>query len=129
CRFLPGMNRDRLRLSIHDRCKRAIAGSGLNIELYPVFHGIDAMNTPADSALVKAVEDLTGQEAGAVAFATEAPFYAQMGTDVVVIGPGNIDQAHQPNEFIELASIEPTIKFLDQMIGTYCIRPKPDKRE
>jgi acetylornithine deacetylase len=121
CRFLPGMKLHELRERIHERCKTAIATSGLDIRFYPIFDGIDAMSTPNDSEIVKSVERSTGCEAGAVGFATEAPLFAEMGTEVVVIGPGSIEQAHQPNEFIELASLEPTLKFLNQMIGKYCV--------
>lgn len=129
CRLLPGMRLEQLREGIRERCKRAIAASDLDIRFHPLFDGIDAMNTPADSALVKTVEGLTGREAGAVAFATEAPLYAEMGTDVVVIGPGNIDQAHQPNEFIELASLGPSLQLLDRMIGTYCVLSDQENAE
>ena len=43
---------------------------------------------------------LTGHSAKAVAFATEAPFLQQLGMDTIVMGPGSIDQAHQPDEFM-----------------------------
>ena len=38
---------------------------------------------------------------GAVSFATEAGIFEQAGISSVVCGPGSIDQAHQPNEFID----------------------------
>lgn len=123
CRFLPGMHLDDMRKQIHARVINCIAGSGLEVSFHSVFHGIEAMETPADSAFVRCVEDLTGTEAGGVAFATEAPFFAGVGTDVVVAGPGSIDQAHQPNEYVELAQFEPTLRLLDRMIGTYCVTP------
>ncbi|MEL7022636.1 MAG: acetylornithine deacetylase [Pseudomonadota bacterium] len=38
---------------------------------------------------------------GAVSFATEAGIFQKAGVSSVVCGPGSIDQAHQPNEFID----------------------------
>ncbi|NNE38943.1 MAG: hypothetical protein HKN08_11605 [Gammaproteobacteria bacterium] len=40
--------------------------------------------------------------------------------DTVVIGPGNIEVAHQVNEYLELASIEPMKKIIREMIKQYC---------
>jgi acetylornithine deacetylase len=41
--------------------------------------------------------------------------------DVVVLGPGDIDVAHQPNEFLPLDRVQPTINFLSQLIGHSCL--------
>jgi acetylornithine deacetylase len=121
CRFLPGMNLQDMRQRIQQCVGEAIEGSGLEVTFSPLFHGADPMDTPADSAFVRAVERITGSPAGAVAFATEAPIFAGMGTEVVVAGAGSIDQAHQPDEYLALSSIEPGIKLIEQLIGKYCL--------
>lgn len=57
----------------------------------------------------KWIADLPGVRAGGsgeVAFATEAGSFQRAGIASVVCGPGSIDQAHQPDEFIELAELE-----------------------
>lgn len=120
CRFLPGMPLDDMRKQIHARVTNCVAGSGLEVRFHPIFHGIEAMNTAADSTFVRAVENFTGLDAGGVAFATEAPFYARQGIDVVVAGPGSIDQAHQPNEYVSLSQMDPALALLHRMIGRYC---------
>jgi acetylornithine deacetylase len=43
---------------------------------------------------------------GQVSFATEAGSFQRAGISSVVCGPGSIDQAHQPNEFIDPAELE-----------------------
>src|SRR5947209_3595419 len=48
----------------------------------------------------------------AVPFATEAGQFQSAGIPTIVCGPGNVNQAHQPDEFIELAEIEKCIGFL-----------------
>lgn len=42
---------------------------------------------------------------GEVAFATEGGNFKAAGIPSIVCGPGSIDQAHQPNEFIELSQL------------------------
>jgi acetylornithine deacetylase len=56
---------------------------------------------------------LTGRnETIAVSYATEAGQFQKAGIPAVICGPGSIDQAHQPDEFIELAQLDACIAFL-----------------
>jgi len=80
------------------------------------------METPADAPIVKLAEKLTGHAPEAVAFATEAPYLSQLGMDAVVMGPGDIAQAHQPDEYLALDRIPPTIDILKQVVDTVCIK-------
>ena len=120
-RPLPGMPIDALREELHQRARSAIADSGLSLETEMLFSGIPAMLTDANAELVKTAERLTGHAAEAVAFATEAPFLQQLGNEVIVLGPGHIDQAHQPDEFIALDQIRPMLDILEQLILRYCV--------
>lgn len=61
---------------------------------------------------------LTGDNAeGQVAYAAEAGLFQQAGMDVVICGPGSIDQAHQPDEFIASEQIEAGIAFQRRLIA------------
>jgi acetylornithine deacetylase len=64
---------------------------------------------------------LTGHRAEAVAFGTEAPFLQSLGMDTIVMGPGSIDQAHQPDEYLALDQISPTVELLRNLIAHYCL--------
>jgi acetylornithine deacetylase len=56
---------------------------------------------------------LAGQnETFAVPYGTEASHFQAAGCSTVVCGPGSIDQAHQPNEFVEIAELEKCMAFL-----------------
>jgi acetylornithine deacetylase len=44
----------------------------------------------------------------------------QLGMQTVIYGPGDIAQAHQPDEFLALDRIQPTIDVLVKLIGQYC---------
>jgi len=93
----------------------------LSLEFEPLFDGVPPFETPADAALVKACEKLTGHTAHAVAFATEAPWLQKLGLETLVMGPGSIDQAHQPDEFIELSQLDPTVQVLRGLIRQFCL--------
>lgn len=60
---------------------------------------------------------LTGQNStGVVAYAAEAGQFQEGGFSTVICGPGSIDQAHQPNEFISLEQVSKGTQFMRQLI-------------
>ncbi len=120
-RPLPGMSLQGLREELDSRLARLQEATGLRIQREPLFEGVPAMETPAEAEIVRAVEALTGYTAGAVAFATEGPFLNAMGMDTVILGPGHIDQAHQPDEYIELAQLEPAQQIVRRLIERFCL--------
>ena len=73
--------------------------------------------------LVKVAEELTGFSSQAVNYATEAPFLKNLGLETLVLGPGNIDQAHQVDEYLALDQIEPCVNLLRAMIERFCLTP------
>lgn len=121
-RPLPGMALEDLRHKLHSRLQAVMPEHGFELQTRPLFSGIAAMETPAESALVKAAEKLTGKNAGSVAFGTEAPYLTQLGIETIVLGPGNIDQAHQPDEYLDIRRIKPTVELLKNFIHQFCIQ-------
>jgi acetylornithine deacetylase len=70
------------------------------------------------SPAAELVRRLTGaNESVGLAFATEAGQFQEIGVDAVVYGPGSIEQAHQPDEFIELSQLEEGEAFLRRLIA------------
>jgi len=120
-RPLPGMSLDTLREAIHQRIVPVAERFGVVLETESLFPGIPPFQNQPDSELVKLAEQLTGHTAAPVAFGTEAPFLQQLGMDTIVMGPGSIDQAHQPDEFLALDQIRPCIAILQQLIARYCL--------
>ena len=121
-RPLPGMNIDELRAALRSRLTSRMEKSGLELEVVALVPGVSSVETRADSPIVRAAEALTGHSAGSVAFATEAPFLDQLGMDTVVLGPGHIDQAHQPDEYLALDMIQPAIDLLSRLIYQFCVK-------
>lgn len=122
-RPLPGMNIDELRHELNQRLKRSLTDPNIKLSTMPLFEGIPAMETPAESKIVKAAEQLTNYTASAVAFGTEAPYFNELGMESIILGPGNIAQAHQPDEYLDMSRITPTVMILKNLIIKFCLMP------
>ena len=123
-RPLPGMDIDRLHEALQDRLERALCGHpGLTLEVKGLFPGLPPFESSGENEMTQTCEALSGHSAGAVAFGTEAPFFERMGLQTIVMGPGYIDQAHQPDEFLPLAHIQPGVDLISGLIQHYCLRP------
>ena len=57
---------------------------------------------------------------GEVSFATEAGSFQRAGVSSVVCGPGSIDQAHQPNEFIDPNELARCESMVDDVFAYLC---------
>jgi acetylornithine deacetylase len=120
-RFPPGFELAALRRELRERATAALDGTPCAIEFASLFDGIEAFETPATSELVQACEKLTGHGAGAVDFGTEGPFLNRMGCETVILGPGDIEQAHKPDEFLALDRVEPMLNTLRGLVTRFCL--------
>jgi len=74
-------------------------------------------NCPAEGL----ARQLTGRNSSeAVAYGTEAGLFQAADIPSVVCGPGNILQAHKPNEFIELTQIDACVTFMRRLMDHVC---------
>ncbi len=77
---------------------------------------LDAVQT---SPAIELAKRLTGEhEEFAVSYATEAGFFQRHGYPVVVCGPGSIENAHQPDEFISISQIDQGERLLDGVLDS-----------
>ena len=120
-RLLPGMQVQDIRDDLRRTVAQAVAGRGLVVEFDEVFPGLPPMQTDPQSEIVRAAEKLTGHAARAVNFGTEGPYLNSLGMDTVVLGPGDIAQAHQANEYIEQKRIQPMQDLVEKMIAHFCM--------
>jgi len=123
-RPLPGMEIEELRHALRERLADVAQERELEMDFEPLFAGVPPFETPAGAGLVKVCERLTGHAAESVAFATEAPFLQQLGMEVLVMGPGSIDQAHQPDEYLALTQLDPAVRLIGELIRHYCVQSK-----
>ena len=120
-RPLPGMDIDELRNAIHNRLRPVAQQRQLGIEFESLFDGIPAMQTDASAEIVRLTEELTGHSSESVAFGTEGPYLSELGMETIILGAGDIDQAHQPDEYLSLDRINPMIDILRQLIRRVCL--------
>jgi len=120
-RSLPGMTDDELLSLLSESLKplaEKFAGRISFAELHP---SSPSFEQKPDSAFVSIAEEISGHSCCAVNYATEAPFIQQLGCQTIVMGPGSIDQAHQPNEFLAFDQIDKTQEILVKMVQKYCL--------
>lgn len=120
-RAIPGMSNQELRQQINQRLQVIAQRRHTVIELNTLFGGVEPFEQSVDSELVRTTESLCDAQSDSVAFATEAPFLQQLGVETLVMGPGSIDQAHQPNEFIPQDQIVPAINIIHGLIQKFCL--------
>jgi acetylornithine deacetylase len=90
-----------------------------HIELESLAH-VPALSDSETNALYALMDKLLGQQIPKkVAFTTEGGQFHLAGMHTVICGPGSIEQAHQPNEYIELSQLAACDEFLLQLIKQY----------
>ncbi len=122
-RPLPGMAPEHLRLEIRQRLQPLAERHQVKIDFAPLFPSVPPYEQAANAELVHVAERLTGHAASAVAFGTEAPYLQQLGCETLVLGPGDIACAHQPDEYLDMARLEPSVRLLRELIQHYCLSP------
>ncbi|MCP4186961.1 MAG: acetylornithine deacetylase [Gammaproteobacteria bacterium] len=120
-RYLPGMSMQTLRADINEIAEIVANRRQLNYHCQILGDGLPPMDTDAASAIAEYLSYTTGQPASSASFGTEAPYYNQMQTETIVIGPGSINQAHQPDEYLPIEQIQPTIELLKNVISKFCL--------
>lgn len=77
---------------------------------------IPALAPDSEGELVRRALALSGaNRSSVVSFATEAGLYQGAGIPAIVCGPGDIQQAHRPDEYVPLAQLAKCAEFLREM--------------
>jgi acetylornithine deacetylase len=98
---------------------RSVVPEGVEIGIdLTVTHEYPALDTPPDSEVVALAAALTGRhERIKVGFGTEGGLFSQvLGIPTVVCGPGSIDQAHKPDEFIDVDQVRCCDSMMDALL-------------
>jgi acetylornithine deacetylase len=105
--------------SIEPAMKKVAPDAGFSFETIceiPSFLGA------ADNPITKLAQRLAGEERTTlVAFGTEAGLFKNAGIPTVVCGPGSIEQAHQPDEFVSLEQLARCELFMERLASTPAI--------
>ena len=76
--------------------------------------------TAPDSPLIRLLEEASGNKSGTVAFGTEAAQMMLLGSESVVIGPGDIREAHRTGEFVPVDELERCAETLRKAVEVLC---------
>jgi len=120
-RILPGMKYDEIIGAIEQRLKMIAESHHNRIVVRALSTPVPPFESRKDGWLVKRLEALTHNTAGAVAFGTEGPFFSALGCETAIFGPGHIGQAHQPDEFLDAAKIAPAVDVVTHLIQEVCV--------
>jgi acetylornithine deacetylase len=94
--------------------RQAAAEAAIDIE---IVNEVPPFQADAASGIVPLTLKLARQnDTYAVCYATEASLFQAGGAPAVVCGPGDIAQAHTPDEYIEIAELEKCLAFLARVV-------------
>lgn len=119
-RFLPGMSLSSLRDSIHQIAHLVAENRDLSVNFDMLFKGLPALDTDINSEITQFLEMQSKHKSKTVAFATEGPFFNDLGMNTMIFGPGSIDQAHQADEYLAKNQINPSISIIEKSIKHFC---------
>ncbi len=79
---------------------------------------VEGLEPVDDNEAREIASALTGDNgAGTVPFGTEAGLFQSIGCSAVVCGPGSIDQAHKPDEFVSTEQMAACVDMLERLDG------------
>ncbi len=115
---------------LHDEMRSRLKSAGLseNVEIEYI-HGKPAVITPRDSKIVEialeAVQNVTGKKSipTAATYGTDCSvLQPKIGIINVICGPGSIEQAHQPNEFISVDQLFQSVSVYMQIVEHFSLQ-------
>ena len=100
--------------SLAKRMKKVHPGAGMDLQR---FFRVPALQPEPQGEAEALVRRLTGANAGGVvSYGTEAGIFQAAGYSAVVCGPGDIAQAHQPDEYLDLSQFESGQAFMTRLL-------------
>src|ERR1700733_11600386 len=88
--------------------------SGIDLEWVSQTAGLAAAET--DAIVQWAMQLSRNTQVGKVSYGTEAGLFQKMGVPTVICGPGDIAEAHRPNEFVTLEQLAQCEKFMERIL-------------
>jgi acetylornithine deacetylase len=92
------------------------AQAGIDLEWVSQTVGLAAAET--DGIVQWAMQLARSSTVGKVSYGTEAGLFQKMGVPTVICGPGDIAEAHRPNEFVALDQLAQCERFMDRILDT-----------
>ncbi len=81
----------------------------------------EPLDVPLDSRIVAILRDILGARVVGAPYYTEAVNYMRAGIPTVICGPGSIDQAHTPDEYITLEQLDLGVSTFKETVKRVCL--------
>jgi acetylornithine deacetylase len=126
-RTMPGASADRMYQEIQD-CAATLLPEMLRVEpnaviAFEMLASAPGMSAEESDAIVQLAVGLSRNKPnGAVSYGTEAGLFHQAGIPSVICGPGDIEQAHRPNEFVALEQLAHCEQFMARLVESEATR-------
>lgn len=79
-----------------------------------------SLQTPEDASLVALAKNASGENATEkISFCTESGVFQAAGIPTLVCGPGSVEQAHKPDEFVTVSQLQKAESFLHKFIRAF----------
>ena len=121
-RYLPGADPDAIEREIKNYAEQVILpemqrtdpGTGISIDTKA---DIPGLNTDKEDEVTYLAQALSRNRSTAkVAYATEGGLFQQAGIPAIICGPGSIEQAHKPDEYITLDQVALCESFMERLL-------------
>lgn len=118
-RPLPNMRLEDLDEMVREKLTPLFTEYADRLSIHPLHEPTPGYECEHSAQVVQVVEKLLGEKCEVVNYCTEAPFIQQL-CPTLVLGPGSIEQAHQPDEYLSADFIKPTHALLTKLIHHFC---------
>ena len=121
-RYLPGADPDALEREIRDYAERVVLpemkrtdpGTSIDIETKSDNPGLSVSEKDQITQLAQALS--RNQSTAKVAYLTEGGLFQRAGIPAVICGPGSIEQAHKPDEYVALEQVALCESFMERLL-------------
>lgn len=101
-----------------DRIRKLAEQCGLQFEM--IFAGEPVFTDPGSDFVIELLDLTSQQQSHTVPYGTDGSCFSQL-TDMVVFGPGSIEQAHKDDEWISLEQLQLGTEAYSKLIQRWCV--------
>jgi len=116
-RTLPGQDHQAIIADLEKICGKLRAENKQFEAAVSVIRQMQSMETDSDCNFVKEFcSVIRTDKTKAVGFTTDGPYFASLGSPVVIFGPGKPHLCHKPDEYIDVADLEKGVEHYKNII-------------